>query len=153
MKKLPDGVINFLENQGYVIVSTVDKAGSPHNSCKGIVDIKSAGQVYLFDLYKGKTFQNLKSNPHISIAAVDEHSFVGYCLKGRARIITTGEVNPRIIKAWEDKIASRLARRLIKNIREEKTQLRHPEALLPKPEYLIVLETQEIVDLTPRHIK
>ena len=153
MKKLPDGVINFLQNQGYVIVSTVDKAGSLHNSCKGIVDIKSDGKVYLLDLYKGKTFENLKNNPHISITAVDEHSFVGYCLKGKARIVTAEEVSPRIIKAWEDKIASRLTRRVIKNIHEEKGQLRHPEALLPKPKYLIAIEAEEIIDLTPRHLK
>lgn len=29
----------------------------------------------------------------------------------------------------------------------------HPEALLPKPEYMIVMEVEEIIDLTPKHLK
>jgi general stress protein 26 len=153
MKKFPDGIVNFFQNQGYVIVSTIDKGGSLHSSCKGIVDIKSNGKIYLLDLYKAKTFDNLKNNPHISITAADEHKFAGYCLKGKAKIITGEELSPQIMKAWEERITSRLTRRVIRNIREEKGHPRHPEALLPKPEYLIVMEAEEVIDLTPSHLK
>jgi predicted pyridoxine 5'-phosphate oxidase superfamily flavin-nucleotide-binding protein len=153
MKRLADDIINFFQSQGYVIVSTIDKNGSLHNACKGIVDIKSNGRIYLLDLYKGKTFQNLKNNRHISISAVDEHKFIGYCLKGKARIITGEEINPQIIKSWEERITSRLTRRVIRNIHEEKGHPRHPEALLPKPEYLIVMDAEEVIDLTPHHLK
>ena len=153
MKRLADDIINFFQSQGYVIVSTIDKNGSLHNACKGIVDIKSNGRIYLLDLYKGKTFENLKNNRHISISAVDEHKFIGYCLKGKVRIITGEEINPQIIKAWEERITSRLTRRVIRNIHEEKGHPRHPEALLPKPEYLIVMDAEEAIDLTPHHLK
>ena len=153
MKRLADDIINFFQSQGFVVVSTIDKDGGLHNACKGIVDIKSNGRIYLLDLYKGKTFQNLKNNPHISIAAADEHKFAGYCLKGKAKIITGEEISPQIIKAWEERITSRLTRRVIRNIREEKGHPRHPEALLPKPEYLIVIEAEEVIDLTPGHLR
>jgi len=153
MKRLSEGVIDFFQNQGFVFVSTIDKNGSLHNSCKGVVDIKSNGRIYLLDLYKGKTSENLKNNRHINIAAADEHKFIGYCLKGKAKIITAGEISPEIIKAWEERIARRLTRRVIRNIREEKGHSRHPEALLPKPEYLIAMDTEEVIDLTPGHLK
>jgi len=153
MKKLSDAVIDFFQSQGSIFVSTIDKNGSLHNACKGIVDIKSNGRIYLLDLYKGRTFQNLKNNPHISIAAADEHKFAGYCLKGKAKIITGEEISPRIIKAWEERITSRLTRRVIRNIHEEKGHPRHPEVLLPKPEYLIVMDAEEVIDLTPGHLK
>jgi len=153
MKRLADDIINFFQSQGYVVVSTIDKNGSLHNACKGIVDIKSNGKIYLLDLYKGKTFENLKNNRHISIAAVDEHKFIGYCLKGKAKIIREEEISPQIIKAWEERITSRLTRRVIRNIHEEKGHPRHPEALLPKPEYLIVMDAEEVIDLTPHHLK
>ena len=154
MKRLGDDVIQFFHNQGCVIVSTIDKNGFPHSACKGIVQINRNGRVYLLDLYHARTYQDLKQNPHISITAIEEHKFKGYCLKGKAEIIPEGKLESRVIKAWEARITSRLTHRLLKNIREEeKGHPRHPEILLPKPEYMIAMEVEEIVDLTPHHLK
>jgi len=153
MKHIPENIIHFLQNQGCVIVATVDRNGFPHTSCKGIVKINSRGMVYILDLYKAATYDNLKRNPRLSITALHEHKFVGYCLKGRAKMISPKEFSPELIKAWEERITSRLTQRLLKNIREEKGHPRHPEALLPKPAYLIVVRVQEIIDLTPHHLK
>lgn len=153
MKRLSEEIVQFFQKQRFVIVSTVDKDGSLHSSCKGIVKINRSGKIYLLDLYRGKTYENLKRNPHISITAVDEHRFVGFCLKGKAKIILENKIKFHIMKAWEERITARLTHRVLKNIREEKGHSRHPEALLPKPEYLIAIDVEEIVDLTPHHIK
>lgn len=151
--KLSDDVIHFFQNQGYVIVTTVDKDGTPHNSCKGIVSLNKNGSVYLLDLYKARTYSNLKNNPKISLTVVDEHRFQGYCLKGKARIITSDNIRPDILKAWQDKITGRLTQRVLKNIHEVKGHPRHPEVLLPKPKYIIVMLVREVVDLTPHNLK
>ena len=135
------------------IVSTIDKKGLPHNACKGIVDITKDGHVYLLDLYKAMTFVNLKQNPHISITGVNEHKFTGYCLKGRAKIMKDGKLSQRLIKAWDKRIASRITKRLLKEIGGERGHRHHTEALLPTPKYLIEMEVLEIIDLTPQHIK
>ncbi len=153
MQTLTDEIIQFFQNQNFTIISTLDKRGSLHNACKGIIEIGKDGKIYLLDLYKGKTYENIKRYANISITAVDEHRFKGYCLKGKARIIQGDKINSPIIKAWEEKIASRLTQRLLKNIHEEKGHPRHPEALMPKPEYMIVMEVNEIIDLTPQHLK
>ncbi|MBM3247875.1 MAG: pyridoxamine 5'-phosphate oxidase family protein [Candidatus Omnitrophica bacterium] len=153
MKKLDSGIVAFFRNQGFVIVSTIDEDSSIHNSCKGIVRIDSKGLVYLFDLYKAKTFQNLKNNSTISLTAVDEHKFQGYCLKGRAKIVETESLGSDILALWDDKITSRATKRVIKNIHEEKGSSNHPEILLPKPEYLIVVQVEEIINLTPGKIE
>lgn len=153
MKKLDTNVIDFFQNQGCVIVSTIDKNGSVHNACKGIVMINSNGEIYLLDLYRGKTHENLKNNPRISLTAIDEHKFTGYCLKGRGRILPEAKLQSQIIKAWEERITGRLTRRLLKNIRGEKGHGRHPEVLLPRPEYMIVMKVEEVVDLTPQQLK
>ena len=153
MKRLNDDIIQFFHNQGCVIVSTIDQDGFPHSACKGIVKINHDGRIYLLDLYLAKTYENLKRNPRISITAIDEHKFIGYCLKGKAEIIPDGKLKSDIIKSWENRITSRLTRRLLKNIREEKGHPRHPEILLPKPEYMIVMEVEEIIDLTPHHLR
>ncbi len=153
MKKLSDEIIHFFRDQGCVIVSTIDKNGFPHSSCKGIVKINRNGRIYLLDLYRAGTYENLKRDSHISITAIDEHKFMGYCLKGRAGIIPEEELKSHIIRAWEARITSRLTQRLLKNIREEKGHPKHPEILMPKPEYMIAVEVEEIIDLTPQHLK
>ncbi len=153
IQKLSDDIIHFFKNQGFVIVSTVDRRGAPHNSCKGIVAIDREGEIFLMDLYFGKTFQNLKNNHNISVTAVDEHKFKGYCLIGKAKLIEMDSLKADIIKAWDEKITSRLTRRVIKNLKEEKGHGHHPEALLPHPKYMILMQTKGIIDLTPHHLK
>ncbi len=153
MKKLNQGIVSFFHKQPYTIITTIDRNGFPHNSCKGIVDIGEGEVVYLLDLYKEKTYVNLRKNPNISITAVDEHRFMGYCLKGIASIVKEKDLHSRTIKSWEEKLTKRISKRLLKNLKGEKGHPRHPEALLPKPEYLIAVEVKEIIDLTPRHIR
>ena len=153
MNILSDEVMHFLQHQQFSIVSTIDRNGLLHNACKGIVDITSDGRIYLLDLYRARTFENLKLNPHLSITAVDGHRFVGYCLKGEAKIVKRKNLSSRIIKAWEKKIAARITQRLLKEVRGEKGHRHHPEVLLPKPEYLIAMKVEEVVNLTPHHIK
>jgi general stress protein 26 len=153
MKKLREDIVKFFREQSFVIVSTFDRRGGIHNSCKGIVKINSQGRLYLFDLYKGRTFENLRQNSNISITAIEEHKFKGFCLKGKAKIIRKEEFELQAIKAWDDNIINRISKRILRNIQDEKSQLKHLEARLPKPEYMIVTEVKEIVDLTPDHLR
>lgn len=154
MKQLNDTIVGFLQKQGCIIVSSIDQHGFPHSSCKGVVKIDKRGRIYLLDAYKGETLQNLTHNPYASITSFDEDKFIGYCLKGRARVLSKEELDSQIIKAWEDRITSRVTQRLLKNIRgETKTHRAHPEALLPGPEHMIVIEVEKVVDLTPHHLK
>jgi len=153
MLKLTPEVVHFFQEQGFVIVSTIDHQGRPHSACKGIIRIDKSGKVYLLDVYTRSTLNNLKTNPNISITAVDEHQFAGYCLKGKAKVISGREIGPQIKMAWDEKIAIRITQRLLKNIKEEKGHPRHPEILLPMPAYLIIMQVEEVVDLTPQHLK
>jgi general stress protein 26 len=142
-----EDALQFLREQNFVIVSTVDENGAVHNSCKDIVHVSPAGRVYLFDLYHGKTLANLKRTPNISLTAVDEHHFKGYCLKGKAVSITQEDIGTELVKAWEARITSRITSRLLKNIGGEKGHPRHPELLLPTPKFLIGVAIDEVVDL------
>ena len=153
MIKIPREIINFFQGQGFAIVSTIDAGGMPHSACKDIVMMEEEGKIYLLDLYLKRTYDNLKVNPNISLTAVDEHRFKGYCLKGKARIVGRKELSAEILAAWEARITSRITQRMIRNLREEKGHARHPEARLPSPKYLILVELEEIVDLTARNLK
>jgi general stress protein 26 len=151
--KLDGEIIQFLHRQNYTVISTIDKDGFIHNSCKGIVQIDEKGHIYLLDLYKQRTYENLKTNPSISLTVVDEHKFKGYSLKGKASIISEDKIKPEILQAWDKKISGRISHRIIKNMSGEKGHARHPEVLLPKPEYIIEMRVEKIVDLTPYKLK
>lgn len=153
MEKIPEEVMQFFIGQSFSIVSTVDKAGFPHNACKGIVKISPDGEVYLLDLYRAATYHNLMVNPSISVTSVDEHKFKGYCLKGKAKAIEAKDFDAKLLKAWEDRINARITQRLIKNITQEKGHPRHPEAFLPKPEYLIFMQVEEVINLAPHQLR
>jgi uncharacterized pyridoxamine 5'-phosphate oxidase family protein len=153
MVKLNNEVYDFFKNQTFVIVTTLDPDGSPHDSCKDIIRISRGGRVYLLDLYLKATFNNLKNNPRMCIAQVDEESFAGYCLKGTGKSVKIKKLTPLIMSVWQRKITARITNRIINNLRKEKGQKVHPESLLPRPEYIIVMDVKEIIDLTPQHIK
>ena len=153
MQQIPTGVIDFLRTQGFVIVSSIDKNGFPHSSCKDIVKIDSSGRIYLIDVYYGLTAENIRNNPRVSISAVDEHKFIGFCLKGKAKIMLDDEISQEFIKSWEDNITSRLTKRLLNNLAQDKSRAHHPEASLPRPKQLISIEVEEIVSLAPQYLK
>ncbi|MDO8489426.1 MAG: pyridoxamine 5'-phosphate oxidase family protein [Candidatus Omnitrophota bacterium] len=148
MKKISAKIADFLHSQSFVVISSLDKDGFPHTSCKDIVKIDPEGRVYLVDVYHGVTAENIGRNPKASISAVDEHKFIGYCLKGKAKFMPE-DISLEIIKTWEDKITSRLAKRLLKNLAGAKGHEHHPEASLPSPKHIILIEVEEIVDLAP----
>ncbi len=150
---IPEAIIYFLEKQGFVIVSTLDHNGNIHSSAKGIVKVKSEGRIYILDLYRQKTFENLKRNPTITLTAIDEHTFVGYSLQGEGKIVEREKIEDSLIKEWEKKIIQRISRRLINSLKENKKSSIHPESRLPSPEYLISIKIEKITDLTPRSLK
>lgn len=151
--KLTDEIIHFLNKQNYTVISTVDQDGSIHNSCKGIVQIDEKGHIYLLDLYKQRTYENLKRDSNISLTVVDEHKFKGYSLKGKAEIISEENIKPEILSAWDKKISGRISHRILQNIKGERGHGSHPEVLLPNPEYIIEMRVEKIVDLTPHKLK
>lgn len=153
MKKISAEIINFLQTQGFVVISSIDENGFPHSSCKAMIKIDAAGKIFLMDVYHGLTCENIKRNPQISISAVDEHKFMGYCLKGHGQILPDDNLSQEIIKIWEDNITSRLAKRLLRNLSEDTGRGHHPEASLPHPKHIIAVEVEEIVDLAPFQLR
>ncbi|UCG35740.1 MAG: pyridoxamine 5'-phosphate oxidase family protein [Candidatus Omnitrophota bacterium] len=153
MKELSPEIIDFLKKQGFVIVSTLDEAGSIHCSTKGIVGIEKEGKIHLVDLYKENTFNNLGRNPTISITAVDDDKFIGFTLKGEAKIVERENLEVHIIIEWENRVIERISKRVIKDITKGQKPLIPPESLFPQPQYLIEMDVEDIVDLAPADLK
>ena len=153
MRKITEDIAYLFHKQGFVVVSTLDSGKSIHCSAKGIAGIEAEGKIYLIDLYRGKTFSNLKRNPTISITAIDEDEFSGFTLKGKAKIVDREEIKDHIITSWEDKVVQRVSKRVIGHIKSEKKSPHHPEAIFPQLQYLIEVDVDSVVDLTPKKLK
>lgn len=147
--RIPDHILKFFHNQEIVIVSTLDAKGKIHCAVKGIVGIEENGKVYLIDLYLRHTFANLKNNPVMSITALDEDMFKGYTLKGKGLIVERKNIAAHIVQKWEERLIRRISKRVIKNIKKSVKARYHPEAAFPRPQYLIEMVVQKIVNLAP----
>lgn len=150
MKALPVEVMRFLEKQRVFIVSTLNEHGRIHCSAKGIVGFEPEGKIYVMDLYLKKTFRNLKRNPMITLTSVDENAFEGYSFQGNAKIVEYKDIQDHLMEKWTKRLIRRIADRLIRNVQSEKPTGRHYEAELPHmPKYLIEIDVEHIVSLTP----
>ncbi|MBU1086142.1 MAG: pyridoxamine 5'-phosphate oxidase family protein [Candidatus Omnitrophica bacterium] len=145
---LSNSIISLMKKQGFVIVSSLDSKGKIHCSAKGIVGIEPE-KVFLIDLYKARTYNNLLNNPIVTICFVDEHRFTGYALQGKAKIVEKEKIKENIIAEWEDKVLQRISQRVVKNLHQGRAGEHHPEASFPHPKYLIEIDIEKIIDLAP----
>ncbi len=146
---IPQEAIELLNSQGFAVVCTLAAGGEIHCSAKGVALVEPEGKIYLIDLYRAATFENLERNPVITITVIDEHRFAGYALKGKAVLIDERQMNQRIRQEWERRILTRISKRVIQNIRREKGSPRHPESRFPQPRVLIEVTVEAVVDLAP----
>ncbi len=148
MNRLTPEIIDFFNAQGFVVVSSIDEKGFPHTACKGIVKIDE-GTLHLMDLYKSVTYNNIKHNTNVSLTAVDEHEFKGYCVKGVASLVESEKIHDEVLEFWHKKLTSRITNRLLRNILGEERVSHYAESMLPDPKYLIEVKIEEVVSLAP----
>jgi general stress protein 26 len=146
MIKIDEDVLVFLEKQNIVMTATIDSKGKINIAAKAIAKIDPTGIIYVVDLYNGTTKANLKNNPNITISAVDEQAFKGWQLKGIAKEYNEKETK-EILENWDKKILKRMTDRIISNLKKN-TKINFSEIHLPKPEYIIEIKVEEIVDLS-----
>lgn len=88
-----EGIKNMIENNALGF-ATVDKSGKPNNIAVGYVKVISETELIVSDNHLGKTIENIKENPEVSLVVWErnwEDNCVGYELKGTAEYFTEGE--------------------------------------------------------------
>ena len=73
-------------------LATVTKEGEPHVIPVGFSKVLSDDELLLVDIFMGKTIENIKANPRVSVSVWDYDNLKGYEFKGNARIETSGKV-------------------------------------------------------------
>ena len=148
--QLPEKVMYFLEKQGFVVVSTIDGKGGIHCAAKGILSLEKEGKVFIVDVFQNRTSENLRKDPRVSITSIDEQNFIGYTLQGKAKIVPREEMHGHIIEKWENQILKRISKRVAGGVQSGAKSKGHFEVKLPPhPKYLIEIDVDNIIDLSP----
>lgn len=105
----------LLKKREFISVATSDWEGRPNAAPKFFLKIEG-GFVYLIDYTIGKTWQNLRINPRISLSFMDTENLLGYQINGDTELIDRGEDYDRILKELEEKEVALSSKRIIEGV-------------------------------------
>ncbi len=126
MAKIEKGVKALIEEVNLAYVSTSSKDGVPNVAPKGSMRLMDEETLLFADLFPGKTSENLKENSNISVAFVKPDTFEGYQVKGRAELLTSGDIYEKTVEA-----------------------ISKAPMDLPKPHAAVVIKVDKVYNLAP----
>ena len=109
--------LKIMKVREFVTLATADKAGKPNSAPKLLLKTDS-GIIYFIDYSIGRTFENLKVNPEVSLSFIDINSLFGYRLNGKVEIIKKGRVYDECLKELKEKEIELTAERIVKGVRD-----------------------------------
>ena len=141
----PEGeLFNQTKQQNYkvIVVDRLRRAINPFNDAISYLQIKKLLHKLQPDIV----------HTHSAKAGILGR-FAGYSLKGKAAIIERKKIEDHLIKQWQERVIQRVSKRVIADIKKERGTAYQPEVNFPAPQYLIEVVVEEVVDLTPGHLK
>ena len=136
MPKITDNVAELLEKRQFVSVATATLDGHPNTAPKFFFRAKGTF-IYLIDYVIGKTIENLRKNPRVSVSFMDLDSLEAYRLNGAAELIEKGKIFEKILKEWDRKLIKMATTRVIEGVQTGKN---HGHYELEMGEKFIVLK-------------
>lgn len=92
-----DDVRRVVQEQSLGFVATVCPDGTPNLSPKGTTIVWGDEHLAFLHIHSPGTVENLAANPSIEINVVDPIVRKGYRFKGRAEVLTSGELHEEIL--------------------------------------------------------
>jgi nitroimidazol reductase NimA-like FMN-containing flavoprotein (pyridoxamine 5'-phosphate oxidase superfamily) len=139
--------LGVMKTREFVAVATAGKGGKPNSAPKLL--LKTDGKmVYFIDYSIGKTAENLKANPEVSLSFIDINSLVGYRLNGKVEIIEKGKIYDGCLNELREKEIELSVERIVKGVHESKS---HKEFELDIPERFLVykVKIEEGCEISP----
>ncbi|MDD5138613.1 MAG: pyridoxamine 5'-phosphate oxidase family protein [Candidatus Omnitrophica bacterium] len=145
-----DKALEFLKAREFVAVATADKAGKPNAAPKLLLKIDGR-TVYFIDYSIGRTFENLKVHPEVSLTLMDVRSLVGYILNGKAEIIEKGGIYDECVEELREREIELSVERVVTGVHIGKP---HKEFEVDIPERFLVYKIRigECFEISPRGV-
>jgi predicted pyridoxine 5'-phosphate oxidase superfamily flavin-nucleotide-binding protein len=144
---LTEEIRYFLENKEFINIATCDFSNRPNVAPKFVVKIEG-DFIYLADYVIGRTFENLKVNPRVSLSTVNIDTLVGYQVNGSAEIIDKGAQHRKLLKNVADKQIDFSVKRIIEGVHAEK-KYKSFEVTFPEKVVILKIKVEEIVEIGP----
>ncbi|UCC94603.1 MAG: pyridoxamine 5'-phosphate oxidase family protein [Candidatus Omnitrophota bacterium] len=147
MGVITDQIKHFLGNREFINVATCDFEGRPNVAPKFVLKIEG-DSIYLVDYVIGKTFQNIKVNPKVSISTVNIDTLVGYQINGQVQIIDVGQQYDYLLEEFAQRQIQFSVKRIIEGVHRER---KYSDFEVTFPEHVIVfkVDVQEVVEIIP----
>ena len=132
------------ENLAYLATASSD--GKPNVVPVGLVKVLDDRRILIVDVFFNKTRKNLKENAEVALAVTDLRKLEAFQFKGRAEIVTEGElfdVVPEIMKRhskWREEALKRLQPTPELMEKVEKMKKLHDRL---KPKAVVVMTVEE----------
>jgi predicted pyridoxine 5'-phosphate oxidase superfamily flavin-nucleotide-binding protein len=141
-------IVELLKNREFISVATCDFAGRPNAAPKFILKFES-NFIYLIDYTIGKTWENLKINPRVSLSLMDTDNLTGYQINGPVQIIESGSDYKKILEELREREIHLSVERVIKGIH---TQKRHEvfEVVMPQKFVIFKVKIEDLAQIGPR---
>jgi len=132
---------NMIEEQGFIVLGTVDKYGISNVSPRSTFHVTSKA-VYWFELFKHKSFSNFQDEPWVSVSVFDKTNLTGYQLKGPVNIV----IDKEEYFFADQRISNRLEKQKKKKI-IQKTKQQNYKIIKFTPKVIYSLNPVEFADM------
>jgi len=138
-------VIQILRDREFLNVATCDRGERPNAAPKFFLKIEG-NHIYLIDYTWGRTWENLKINPRVSLSFVDTDSLRGYQMNGSVQIVDKGDEYSLAAQELVQREIDLSTKRIIEGVTKGK---RHGnfEVALPDKFILFKVKIEEIVEI------
>jgi hypothetical protein len=111
--------LHLLNKKGFISVATCSPDGQP-NAAPKLICFADDQFVYLIDYTSGKTWENLRINPRVSLSLSDSEDLTGYKINGSVEILEGNAIPGDIKERLEDKKLSLSVDRVVRGVQKKK---------------------------------
>ncbi|MDX1596081.1 MAG: pyridoxamine 5'-phosphate oxidase family protein [Nitrosopumilaceae archaeon] len=140
MVRVPQDIINFIEEQGVFVVGTV--GGNIVNVSPRIFFKVEEDRVYWLDFFEHKSYRNFQTNPWVTISVFNKELLKGYQFRGMVSFITDEPTKSEIKNSIIDKITTINPSEKIKKLAQKDAHV-----ILFEPKVCYSLNPEEHADL------
>jgi predicted pyridoxine 5'-phosphate oxidase superfamily flavin-nucleotide-binding protein len=143
-------IFELLQSREFINVATSDLKGQPNAAPKFFLKAEDKF-IYLVDYIIGKTWENIKVNPHVSLSFMDTDSLIGYQINGSVQIINSGEEYEKILEELLERQIDLSTKRIIEGVTSGKVH-KGFELGIPDKYVILKVKIEEAVEIGPSGI-
>lgn len=133
--------------------ATASVNGKPNVVPIGLVKVISDSEILIVDVLFNKTRKNLEENPQIALAVTDVNKLQAYQIKGKVKIVTSGDLFRIACQLTEEKFEKRrkMLEERLKAVNDPEMEMRIKEIMERrlKPKAAIIVEVEEVYSTMP----